>query len=178
MFAFLDRKIPFAVILWAFPVVFLAHDLEEMVTREQFLREHRNLLPESIAAFAQMTTAQFGLCVIVLLLIGSGVAYLALYPSKSQFGPHLYEIVLAIRFTNALMHVGQTAVLREYVPGVVTAALFGIPYSLYAFRRMLQSSWMTGKQVVAVVLVGALIQAPIVLVIILLGKLIGTLLGT
>jgi hypothetical protein len=178
MLAFLDRKTSFAGLVWAFPIVFLAHDGEELVTREQFLREHRNLFPEYLLSFAQMPTAQFALCVAFLLVLGRGVAYLALRPKPSRFALQLYEYGLAIRFTNAVMHLGQTVILGEYVPGVATAAMLGLPYSLYAFHRLLQSSWLTRMQLLQAVLVGALVQVPIVLVVILIGKLIGTLLGT
>lgn len=38
-----------------------------------------------------------------------------------QEGPASAPVVLIARFLNAIVHVGETVVLRRYVPGVATA---------------------------------------------------------
>jgi hypothetical protein len=49
---------------------------------------------------------------------------------------HAALVVNAVFFWNALVpHIASAMVLRAYTPGVMTAALVNLPYTVHVFRR-------------------------------------------
>jgi hypothetical protein len=55
---------------------------------------------------------------------------------------------------NVIFHVAATVGLREYAPGVITAALINVPRYGVLLRRMFQDKWVCWrKAVVAFILV-------------------------
>ncbi len=74
MLARLDRLISSRTVILAFPVVFLTHDGEEVLTTEGFLREHRMTfpLPAALKNQLEVTTAQFAVAVAYLFTLVSG----------------------------------------------------------------------------------------------------------
>src|ERR1051326_842168 len=73
----LDRQINLVVVLWAFPLAFLIHDLEEIFTMERFVREHREQFPKWMRVFAAMNTRQMVISVTVLLALILVASFLA-----------------------------------------------------------------------------------------------------
>jgi hypothetical protein len=62
----LDRYVSLRGLIWSFPVVFLFHDTEEILTVERFVRDHRKRLPKPLADRAQVTTEQFAVATMAL----------------------------------------------------------------------------------------------------------------
>jgi len=46
LFNVLDSRLSLDLVIWAFPVAFLIHDLEEIFTTERFSRENRERFPK------------------------------------------------------------------------------------------------------------------------------------
>ena len=73
----LDHQSSLNLVIWAFPLAFLIHDLEEIVTMARFRRENREHFPKFLRNVAAITTRQFILAVGVLLALTLLASYLA-----------------------------------------------------------------------------------------------------
>lgn len=165
MLARLDRTVGLETVIWAFPVAFLIHDGEEVLTAERFWREHRDRLPlpGGITRRGKITTAAIGVGVgyeFILVCLTSLLAARSRRPGRAM---NLFTAALAVLFLNVFTHLGQTAWLRAYTPGVVTAPLVALPYTLYAFHRLFQAGLITPRSFARAMAAGALLGIPLVL---------------
>ena len=80
--------------------------------------------------------AEFGLVVLLVAIMYTLIAYFS--TRRIQPGPsmNLYVSTVLILFVNVFTHVGQTVVLGMYTPGVVTAGLVVLPYTVSAFQTL------------------------------------------
>jgi len=165
----LDQHLSLNLVIWAFPLAFLIHDLEEIVTMERFRRENRERFPKFLRNVVAITTRQFILAVGVLLALTLLASYLA---TRSLQQMDLFTTGLAIFLVHVFGHVGQSLFLRTYTPGVITAVLVVLPYSLYGFHRLFTAHLIDDTSFTTGVLVGALLFVPLVLAASQLGKLL------
>ena len=122
--------IPFRVVSWLVPVFFMLHNMEEAPFMERWSKR----LPLKI--HPAVTTRQF-MAAVTFLTIGS---FLLTYASLEWLAPPTgYLLILgmqAILFVNVFIpHLVTTICFRLYSPGVVTAVLITIPFSIYLFQR-------------------------------------------
>jgi hypothetical protein len=100
-----------------------------------------------------------------------GLAVVTLVPALNLFGaarsrpgrPPIYAAlaVIGLFLWNALVpHLALTAVLREYTPGVLTAALLTLPYGVLAYRRAVSQEFATRGKALGV-LAGTAILYPL-----------------
>jgi hypothetical protein len=122
--------IPFRVLLWMVPVFFTLHNLEEAPFMERWSKR----LP--VKNNPTVTTPQFILAVTFLTLVSYFLTYASLAWLPASTG---YLIILGMQiilFVNAIVpHLATTIRFRLYSPGVVTAVLITLPYSVYLFQR-------------------------------------------
>jgi hypothetical protein len=81
----------------------------------------------------------------------------------AAFSAGLYGCLFlyAVLFWNALVpHLASAVALRSYTPGVVTAALVNLPYTVYLFHRALRDGQAT-RSGLALVLVAAAVLYPL-----------------
>lgn len=168
--------------IWLLPIMFMFHDLEEIVTVEGWLLRNRSdlarLLPariyKSMESQFSMDTMSFAIAVSFMLL---GVAFATVWAGAAlDLGGSMlsFAAALAVFFLHAFMHIGQALVLRRYTPGVVTSILLVIPYSAYAYYRLLSEGLFTWKLVLLGVPVGFLCAVPLLLLGQWAGKRIGS----
>ena len=167
LLAVLDHQLSLNLVIWAFPLAFLLHDLEEIFTMERFSRENRERFPKFLRNIAAITTKQFTMAVGVLLVLTLLASYLATRPQRQV---DLFTITLAIFLVHILGHVAQTMFFRRYTPGLITALLVVLPYSLYGFHRLFTANLVGGDSFTTSILVGALLLAPLLLAVRQLGK--------
>lgn len=122
--------IPFRALLWLVPVFFTLHNLEEAPFMAKW---SKRLL---VKFHSSLTTPQFVVAVTFLTL----VSYILTYASLAWFPAFPgYLIILGMQiilFVNAFVpHLATTIRFRLYSPGVVTAVLITIPFSVYLFQR-------------------------------------------
>lgn len=135
-------------IIWLFPVVFLIHDGEEILTVERWLKANHEALAERLGGLrwgarvlkqAEMyTTAGFSTIVVCLFVGICAASYLA---AQGQYV--WFAAGLAVLFINVCTHLGQSLLLRRYTPGVFSAALLVLPYALVAYARLLTDGLLT-----------------------------------
>jgi hypothetical protein len=151
MIAQWDSLLELSAVIWLFPVVFMLHDLEEIITVEKWLATNKkrvmNGLPAGLVRFLEpslrMTTAQFAAAVTCLFVILSLATLLAAVTLPEGTYLPVFLVCLHVLFLNVFSHLGHTLQFRCYTPGVVTAVLVVLPYALYAYYRLLASGAVT-----------------------------------
>jgi hypothetical protein len=134
-------SISFENLLWFVPVFFMVHNLEEA----PFMENWSKRLPQKIHPV--VSTRQFAIAVTFLTLGGFLLSYAGI---KWLAAPTGYLLILGLQmilFFNAFIpHVATTIRFRVYSPGVVTALLVTVPFSLYLFRRALNEQYLNLPQ--------------------------------
>ena len=128
-------------LLWLVPVFFTLHNLEEA----PFMAGWSKRLP--IQVHPTVTTRQFTIAVIFLTISGFLITY---YGVGYLHNPTGYLLVLGIQmilFFNAFLpHIGTTIRFRMYSPGIVTAVLITLPFSIYLFQRAMREGVLSWSQ--------------------------------
>lgn len=153
--------------IWAFPLAFVVHDLEEILTMERFVQKNRERFPKPLRGFAAITTLQFTIGVTILFALILLALFLATRPQRDMT---LFTICLAIFLLHVITHVALSFFFRSYTPGLVTAVLVVLPYSLYAFHRLFTDGLLSTDDVTTSLLVGAVLAVPIIVGVRQLGK--------
>lgn len=128
-----------ALVVILLPIVFMLHDFEEVVFMESWYEHKHDYLRQRVPRFYPTiekmmqgrTTSGFALSVAMMFLLVSACTlfsvitenYLVWWSAFLVFSLHL------------LMHIGQSLVLRSYVPAVVTSVLC-LPYAVWGFTVM------------------------------------------
>lgn len=140
-------------IIWLGPVVFLIHDLEEVFWAQTWIEKNRLLFEdtrfERVIEAMGYQPAKFGLVVALATIVYCIISYFATKQVQAGLSMNLYVSTILILFVNVLTHAGQTVLLGMYTPGVITAVLVVLPYTVIAFRMlkarrlMTRSTWIT-----------------------------------
>jgi hypothetical protein len=122
---------------WGLFVAWLVHDVEELVTMPYWGRRNADRLrrryprvPERVWHLIDFSPAH------VYLAIGMvGVVMLAAAWDGARTGGRsaVFQIALAGFGLHGLVHLGQSALARGYTPGVLTAPVVVLPFSLWAW---------------------------------------------
>ena len=124
------NNIPFRILLWLVPVFFMLHNLEEAPFMERWSKR----LPVKI--HPTVSTPQFVVAVIFLTIAGLILTYASLAWLPTPAGYLLILGMQAVLLVNAFVpHLVTTIRFRLYSPGVVTAVLIILPFSIYLFQR-------------------------------------------
>jgi hypothetical protein len=149
--------------VWTLPLVFIAHDGEEIVTMTNFLRSHAGRLPAQLLKFATNSTGQFVISVLFILALILVFCILAKHSNYSGVPMTLFALLTATLFGNGLMHLGQAAFLRDYTPGVLTAP-FLILFTILALRSFWEYGFITRRSLLPMLLGGFFLQFPLIVV--------------
>lgn len=130
----------FTVLLYIFlPLVFLIHDLEEIMMRKRSMPEIERLVSSKFPRIApiirhlqNISTRNFIIIVIeefFLILVALGVFFYGIpYPLLTLFWGFCIHL---------FVHIAQSIVIRRYVPGLITSLLF-LPYCALGSVHLIQ----------------------------------------
>ncbi len=132
---------------------------------ERFWRENRDHLPIPAGLKDQIeaTTAQMAAAVAFVFAASCYTSYLAARSPVPGARIDFFNTMTSIRLLNALLHLLQTVALRSYTPGVITALLVSLPYSLYVFRRLRAEDLVTARALYRALGLDALLHTPVAL---------------
>ncbi|GAA3851452.1 HXXEE domain-containing protein [Streptomyces sedi] len=125
-------------VAWGLLAAFAVHDLEELATmpgwaaaQVERLRARHPDVPEQVWSALRVTPAHTATAIGLMgLVVGAAAAEGARTGGRSPF----FQTVVAGFGLHAASHVAQSAALRRYTPGVVTAPLIVAPYAAWAWR--------------------------------------------
>ncbi len=142
---------------WLVFALLALHNLEEGLTMRAYFPRASELLREHAPAslvsepptLAQFYAALAGATLVPLLLV-----IFATSGRPSQFKFYLVAFVQAQVFLNVFVpHVPAAFMLGGYAPGLFTAVLLNLPFSVYFFRRSLRESRVTRRGLLLMLLV-------------------------
>jgi len=134
-------------LLWMFPLVFIVHDLEEVLSVESFMLKRREqvftILPQRLSEILlkqfSRTSKQFAVAVGFILIFVLVATFLGAKSVNNGETPLWFLVLNIVFFVHVFTHIGQAIVIRGYTPGVITAALLVLPYSSYTFYKLFES---------------------------------------
>ena len=139
---FLDLK----TLIWLFPIVFIFHDLEEIITIESSMAANKNKYPKT--NFVEMTlrmrkklgstAAELAVSAAWILLFISFTAVTTAHFSSDGGGFLLFTAILNLFVLQATMHIVQSIMFRGYTPGIITSLFLLIPYCLITYYSLVQ----------------------------------------
>lgn len=148
----LNSQLHIISVLWLFPIVFMFHDFEELLTIENWMTHNKEKVFAAVPKFMhkymhssfQMTTIQYATDIFWLFLIITTATILAVFFSFY----YLFLMFLTILFAHVFTHMGHALYLRKYTPGVITAILLVLPYTSYAFYRLLNDQVVSSSELI------------------------------
>ena len=150
-----------STLLWLIPIFFTLHNLEEALTVPRYGNALLAKLPVSIQKIEPVGNAVQYLIALVLVTVPPYLFALAYrYAHKKRLPFYLLLGLQMVVFINVFSHVGMAVLLRGYAPGLITALLVNLPFSIYLFRRALREGWLTRKNLAVLFPVGLLLHGP------------------
>ena len=146
----------------AFPLLFIFHDLEEIIGMKRFVNRNADMLqrryPFLYKRLRRFTTEGFALAVMEELVVFTVLALAALYFDNSLswniwFGGF---VGLAAHY---VMHIGQALLIRRYIPALITSVIC-LPISVLILYRSYSLIEINGWFVVLGLLIVALNMIP------------------
>jgi hypothetical protein len=129
------------IIVSLLPIVFIFHDLEEIIMMKPWITRNKKFLlqkfpkfaPKIINQYEQLSTSAFAFMVFILFILVSAISIFTIF-SKEYY----LWIGLFIVFTlHLLIHVVQFIVIRKYIPVIITSFL-SLIYSYYAINFLIE----------------------------------------
>ena len=146
--------------LWLVPACLALHNLEEGIAASVWVPRHVTELQALGLPSSPSLPAFYGALFVVTL--GSlGITALSLRTPCGTNRAALPLVIQAMVLVNAFVpHIAASLVLRAYTPGVLTAALVNVPVSLWLFWSADRQRFLSRKQIVRVLILGAALLAP------------------
>jgi hypothetical protein len=123
-------------LLWLVPVVLTAHNLEEALTIAPVLPVASARISGLLGvALPAVTYPQFLVVLAVVTAVPYFLAALGDLRRPASTAGYALLVVQATVLVNVASHVGAAITLGGYVPGLATALLVNLPFSLYLLSR-------------------------------------------
>jgi hypothetical protein len=156
-----ESRVPGRV-LWLVPLFFLVHNLEEAATFGVVRRNFPAWLPlQARNAASSVTHAQFLVALLLVTLLAvAATAWAHLRPSSrgALWSVLLVQSVIAL---NVGAHVAAAAfILKGYGPGLASALIVNLPFSIYLLRRARRERWVSARAQAALVPGALLLHGP------------------
>lgn len=135
------NTIPFDTMLWLVPLSFMFHNMEEAPLMANWV----DRLPVKVKLIE--SKRQFMIAVIILTLIGFLFTSFGLKSMAKHTGHMLIlSMLMTMAFNVFFPHVLLAVRFRMYNPGLVTALLLILPFSIYLFLRALNEDLITRNE--------------------------------
>jgi hypothetical protein len=159
-------------VLWLFPLAFLFHDGEELLTMPAWIDQHQGILLQMIKSYGlpdeilesltdshSQTAIAIGFELLLLILVTFWVA------QKVQKGwrLYLYTAFLGMFFFHLFVHIGQAILFKGYIPGILTGTFLSLPLSFYIYRRLFQDRLINWTVAISTGVIGGVFLIPAIL---------------
>jgi len=150
--------------LWLIPALLAVHNLEEAATMPRFLQSIASRAPGAIGTvLAQVDFHGFVVALVIATILPLAVVWWVWARPTSGAAVWTALCVQAVVAVNALWHVVAAIAVRGYTPGLATAVIVNVPFSMYLLRRASVERW-TSRAALALVLPAALVvHGPVLL---------------
>jgi hypothetical protein len=147
------------VALLAVPMLLTEHNTEEALFIPRALPVIAGRLPSSLAA-ALPTAEQMHVALAVATVVPWLVWLLGTARRETRIGMRLLLLLQCLMLVNAGWHVAAALMLGGYAPGLATALVLNLPFSLYLLRRAVAERWVTRRALAGLLSLALLIHGP------------------
>jgi hypothetical protein len=137
---------------WFIFAILVAHVIEELPRFPEWATRH----------FGTTTTGFFILSHIPLLVGAYFIVYRSSKDQKNGIWISLAVLLQWALFVNGLFHIATTLAFGEYSPGVVTAVILYVPFTIYLLKRIIRDGYLSHKQVVGSCARGTVLAASMI----------------
>jgi Protein of unknown function with HXXEE motif len=133
--------------LWLVPTFMAVHNAEEAIFFPRYLPVVLERLPEPWrSVVGPITLGQLWAALLAVTLIPVVLAAWATLRPERAAPIWLLLLIQATLLVNVFWHVGAAVVLFDgYAPGLATAVLLNLPFSVYVIRRAAAQNWVTQR---------------------------------
>ena len=149
LLAAVDRHVTLRQLLWLVPCLLALHSAEEALTMPQWVMANLPLIRDALPWKVELTFSpgQLIASVAVATVIPFGVALFGAAGRADTRRALPLILIQAVVLLNAFIpHLYLSLRFLRYNPGMVTATLLNIPFSLYFFRRLLAEKALTRRE--------------------------------
>ncbi|HEU4389254.1 MAG TPA: HXXEE domain-containing protein [Blastocatellia bacterium] len=147
---------------WMVPILTTLHNTEEVMFMPRLLQVRNSSIPGPLQrVLPPLTYEQFLLAVVIMTVIPYFVALYADFDRERAAGMYLILSLQAMMLINVFAHLGMAVIMHGYAPGVVTAVVINLPFSLYLLRRALRENWISRKAEALICLAGLALHAAV-----------------
>jgi hypothetical protein len=150
---------PFARLLWSVPLSVLLHNLEEYPRIVTFAQRHG----------VPIKRRPMGLAVALATLLPWIITAVAARRPTTSMPLRLTLAMPSLMAVNALIHLAQTILLRDYSPGTVTGVVINLPLAGYLYQWAAREGLLPPRELRRVAMVGTASMVPLALVLQALG---------
>lgn len=145
--------------IWLFPILFIFHDMEEVIGTELWLQRNEKMLAEKypfiLKALNNSSTEGFALAVYEELILCILFSILALYTDIKLFQLLWLGGFIACTL-HFVMHIGQSIIIRQYIPAFITSIIC-LPISLLIIKKCISALGCTTATIIVFSLIGIVI---------------------
>jgi hypothetical protein len=152
-------------VIWLIPALLAVHNAEEALTFRRYLPLVRERVPDWAGPIVTSVTYEQMLIALALAtIIPLGIAIWAVARPQSPAAVWSVLLIQAVVLLNVAAHVGSALViLRGYGPGLATALVVNLPFSLYVLRRARGERWTTRQGLLALAPAAFVVHGPLLL---------------
>jgi hypothetical protein len=151
-------------VIWLVPALLAVHNAEEAVMFPRYLPLVRERAPDFARPIVAGVTYEQMLIALAIVTIGPlGIAIWAVARPRSPVALWSVLLIQAVVLLNVAAHVCVALVIRGYGPGLATALVINLPFSLYVLRRATREQWTTRQGLLALAPAAFVVHGPLLL---------------
>ena len=152
-------------VIWLVPALLAVRNAEEAVMFPRYLPLVRERVPDWAGpVISSVTYEQMLIALAIATIVPLGIAIWAVARPRSQVAVWSVLLIQAVVLLNVAAHVASALViLRGYGPGLATALVVNLPFSLYVVRRATVERWTTRQGLLALVPAAFVVHGPVLL---------------
>lgn len=159
-----SSSLPRKSALWLVPLFLLVHNLEEALLMPRFLPLDPARFPAALRPLVpDVRYAQFLPALVIFTLLPFIVAAVGKLDVRGSRSVFILLVIQAVMLVNVASHLGSAFLLGGYSPGLVTALLLNLPFSIYLFRRAAAEEWISRRALLSLPLAAVLVHGPLLI---------------
>jgi hypothetical protein len=153
----MDRRL----VLWLVPIFTTIHNLEEALLMPVMLERRNSSVTGSLQELIPpITYRQFLIALAITTVIPYLIASCGDLRLKGGAAVYLLIIFQAMMLVNVLAHGVMAVMMRSYAPGLATALILNLPFSIYFLKRADREQWVNKKALRLAFVIGGLLHTP------------------
>lgn len=145
-------------LIWTLFVIFVIHGVETIQTIGGWFAAHANKLQLAKRALAVPTVPELALALALEAIVVALACFAGARQADRSPGMTLYLAMVGVVFGTAIVDIGQAIFVRGYAPGLVSAVVLLLPFSILMLVWALKAEWLSPVGLVAAVVVGMVLQ--------------------